>query len=234
MCTSFKKASVELCSSVAVVARRICSTLVDPVGLSPLIACRLIALDKCPGVHPIGIGEMVRRIIGKVISHIIRDDLQEAAGSSQLCAGQESGSEAAVYAIHKIFKEEETEAVLEVNDTNAFNRLNRQSTLQNIRVLCPFLAMALINTYRNNAELFIDGEYVLSREGTTQGDPLAMGMYALGILPLIRKLDHLAKQVWFADDATTGGKLKQLREWWDEIISVGPSYGYFANPKKTG
>ena len=233
MCTSFKKASLELYSSVAMVARRICSTLVDPVGLSPLIACRLIALDKCPGVRPIGIGKTVRRIIGKAISHIIRDDLQEAAGSSQLCAGQESGSEAAVHAIHKIFKEEETEAVLEVDATNAFNRLNRQSTLQNIRVLCPSLATALINTYRNNAELFIDGESVLSREGTTQGDPLAMGMYALGILPLIRKLDHLAKQVWFADDTTAGGKLKQLCEWWDEIVSVGPSYGYFANPKKT-
>ncbi len=60
-----------------------------------------------------------------------------------------------------------------------------------------------------------------------------MAMYALGILPLIRKIDHHAKQVWFADDATAGGKLKQLRKWWDELISCGPSYGYFANPSKT-
>ncbi len=233
MCTSFKKASTELCNSVAIVARRISTTLVDPVGLSPLIACRLIALDKCPGVRPIGIGETARRIIGKAILHIVREDIQEVAGSSQLCAGQKSGSEAAVHAIRKIFKKEETEAVLEIDATNAFNRLNRQSTLQNIRVLCPSLATTLINTYRNNAELFIDGECVSSKEGTTQGDPLAMAMYALGILPLIRKLDHLTKQVWFADDATAGGKLNQLRKWWDEIILCGPSYGYFANPSKT-
>ena len=111
--------------------------------------------------------------------------------------------------------------------------LNRQSTLLNIQVLCPAFATILINTYRENAELLIDGETILSREGTTQGDPLAMGMYALGILPLIRKLDHLGKQIWFADDATAGGKLTQLREWWDKIVSLGPAYGYYANPSKT-
>ena len=80
-------------------------------------------------------------------------------------------------------------------------------------------------------ELFF-GETVLSQEGTTQGDPLAMGMYALGILPLINKLDHLAKQVWFAKDATAGGKLSQLREWWDQIVCLGPKFGYHANPNK--
>ena len=60
-----------------------------------------------------------------------------------------------------------------------------------------------------------------------------MGMYALGTLPLIRQLDHLAKQVRFADDASAGGKLYQLRKWWDKIVSLGPKYGYFANPEKT-
>ena len=26
-----------------------------------------------------------------------------------------------------------------------------------------------------------------------------------------------------------GGKLTQLREWWDKIVSLGPTFGYFAN-----
>ena len=79
----------------------------------------------------------------------------------------------------------------------------------------------------------MDGEVMRSQEGTTQGDPLAMGMYALGILPLIKNLDHIVKQVWYADDASAGGKLVKLREWWDGIISLGPKYGYYANPLKT-
>ena len=39
-------------------------------------------------------------------------------------------------------------------------------------------------------------------EGTTQGDPLAMPMYALGVDALS---DDFVKQVWYADDASTCG-----------------------------
>ena len=66
----------------------------------------------------------------------------------QLCAGQESGCEAAVTDMQKIFSDENTEAILQADANNAFNCLNRQSTLRNIQVLCPSFATVLINTYR--------------------------------------------------------------------------------------
>ena len=50
LCTSFKTASADLCESIASTARRLCSQYVDPASISALVACRLIALDKCPGV----------------------------------------------------------------------------------------------------------------------------------------------------------------------------------------
>ena len=85
--------------------------------------------------------------------------------------------------------------------------------------------------YREHSELFIDGETIRSQEGTTQGDPLAMGMYALGTLSLIHELKP---QVWFSDDATAGGKLTQLREWWDKIVSLGPTFGYLPILRRLG
>ena len=43
LCTSFHSASDDLCSSLALVARRLCTNVVDPNGVSALVACRLIA-----------------------------------------------------------------------------------------------------------------------------------------------------------------------------------------------
>ena len=54
-----------------------------------------------------------------------------------------------------------------------------------------------------------------------------MAMYAVAITPLIRSFeDDETKQVWFADDATAGGRLIGLRRWWDRIVERGPVYGY--------
>ena len=176
MCISFKQASGDLCDAIASVARRMCSSFLDPKGFAALVACRLIALDKCPGVRPIGIGETVRRIIGKATALAIRDDIQDAAGPLQVCAGHLAGCEAAVHAMRQVFDASDTNAVLLVDASNAFNSLNRQAALRNIHQLCPALSKILVNTYREDVQLFIDGEVLLSQEGTTQGDPLAMAM----------------------------------------------------------
>lgn len=55
--------------TLALVAKRICTTLVDPLGLAPLTAYRLIALDKSPGVNPIGVGKTVRHIHNRLVHH---------------------------------------------------------------------------------------------------------------------------------------------------------------------
>lgn len=74
-----------------------------------------------------------------------------------------------------IFQDEDTEAGLEVDATNAPACLNRQSTLQNIQVLFPSFATMLI-TYREKTQncLYSGGETDLSQEETTQGDHLTM------------------------------------------------------------
>ena len=234
LCTSFQRASNDLCCSLALVARKLCTSCVDPDGIIAMVACRLIALNKCPGVRPIGVGEVVRRIIAKAVLSIVKLDVLEAAGCLQLCAGQDAGNEAAVHAMRAIFCDNSTEAVLLVDASNAFNCLNQQVALHNIQTLCPPLANILINTYRKDVPLFIDGRHIFSSEGTTQGNPLAMGMYSGSVTPLIASLqDSHVKQVWFADDATAGGTLHGLRDWWSRLQDLGSLYGYYPNALKT-
>ena len=103
LCSSFGSASYDLCSALGAVGRRLCSSLVNPQSISALVACRLIPLNKCPGVRPIGVGEVPRRIIAKAILRIIGKDVEEAAGPLQVCAGQDGGCEAAVHAMRSIF-----------------------------------------------------------------------------------------------------------------------------------
>ena len=109
------------------------------------------------------------------------------------------------------FQREETEALLLGNASNAFNSLDLQTALHNIQSLSLSLATALINTCRAPSELYVDGDV----EGTTQGDPPAMPMYALAPIP--QDSVNNVNQVWYADVASGAGKVNRLREWWDQI-----------------
>ena len=128
-----------------------------------------------------------------------------------MCAGHKSGSEATIHAMQEIFEQDNSDAVLLVDASNAFSALNRAAALHNIKMLCPSIATYAINTYREPARLFIVGGQELgSSEGTTQGDPLAMNLYAISLQPLITRLEvkSAASQCWYADDATGCGSLE--------------------------
>ena len=223
----------DLCASIAKMTKRLCSEYVDPQGISSLLACRLIALDKSPGVRPIGVGEVLRRVIAKAALHVTSDDIISLTGPFQLCTGHTSGCEAGAHSMRMIYENPNTEAILLIDAMNAFNSLNREAALTNIQSLCPSIAPFLINSYRNDNLMFINGEVIFSKEGTTQGDPMAMPMYALSTLPLIWKVANETNQIWYADDASAGGSVNGVRDWWEKIQQEGPRYGYFPNSNKS-
>jgi len=141
----------------------------------------------------------------------------------------------------EIFSNEETEAVLLIDATNAFNSVNRMAFIHNTKVICPSLATFVQNCYQYHARLFVlGGAEIKSMEGTTQGDPIAMFIYAIAIIPLIlRSAEKVktesveAKIAAFADDLAGVGKLTGLKVLWDEICRTGPKYGYFPEPSKS-
>ena len=82
-------------------------------------------------------------------------------------------------------------------------------------------------------ELFVYGESIFSTEGTTQGDPMGVLMYALGVMPLIHKLNSRSiTLIWYSDDACACSSLQDLHQWWDDLLSLGPNCGYYINTSK--
>ena len=244
---NFSTCSSEFRSEFATFIRQLCTEKVELTSkqgnctssLEAFLACRLIPLDKCPGLRPIGVGEVLRRIAGKVVMNVVKGDVQTAAGSLQVCAGQAGGCEAAIHAMRAIYEDDESDAILLIDAANAFNSLNRDAMLNNIKNLCPIAYIYAYNCYSVHARLFVTGGKELrSKEGTTQGDPPSMAFYAIGLMPLIlrharREQVSKAKQVGFADDMTGGGKLLMLREFFDGVVENGPMYGYDAEPTKS-
>jgi len=69
LCTAFQEASD---SPLSAVARRLAASFVDPASLSAFTASRLIALDKQPGVRPIGVGEICRMLLSRAVLCVVR------------------------------------------------------------------------------------------------------------------------------------------------------------------
>ena len=101
----FKKESKDLREEIATLARKLATEIIDPSTIDSLIACRLIPLNKIPGVRPIGIGEVLRRIIGKAIGWTLKTDIQESAGPLQTSTGLKAGADT----------EDDTDAVILVD-----------------------------------------------------------------------------------------------------------------------
>ena len=242
---NFGQASEDFRNEFATAIKKLCTELVDVINvdgcatsdIEAFLACRLIPLDKCPGLRPIGVGEVLRRIAGKVFMAVVKGDVQESVGSLQVCAGQAGGCEAAIHAMRSLYESEDTDAVLLIDAANAFNSMNRSAMLQNIERICPAAYIYAYNCYASHARLFVlGGKEIRSMEGTTQGDPPSMAFYAIGLLPLIwclaEPVDH-AKEAAYADDLTGAGKLNQLKQWFDSIVVNGPKLGYNAEPTKS-
>ena len=68
----------------------------------PVIASRLVSLDKCPGVMTVGIGEVCFQLIAKIVRQDRRSHSNEACGSVNICVILEAGIKGAIHAVREM------------------------------------------------------------------------------------------------------------------------------------
>ena len=55
-------------------------------------------------MRPIGVGKVLRRIMGKCVTKVTKPNVIDASGSLRACAGHKSGSEAAIHTMRELFE----------------------------------------------------------------------------------------------------------------------------------
>ena len=66
-----------------------------------LMMCRIVALDKRPGVKPMGIGETLCRALSKLVLQSEGDQVNAACSNIQFFMGLEAGREGSTHTIRR-------------------------------------------------------------------------------------------------------------------------------------
>ena len=90
--------------SICCITWRLANNIVPWEDIRALKAKRLIALNKLPGVRPIGVGEVGDRFLGKIMAYVTGDDVRIECNNDQLCSGIRGGIEGAIHGISQLFE----------------------------------------------------------------------------------------------------------------------------------
>ena len=93
---------------------------------------RLIALDKQPGVRPVGVGETWQSLFSKIVLKVTGPEATMACRDDQLCAGLKVGIDGTIHRIQSLWDKNlsmEEWSFLLVDAKNMFNKINRVGML---------------------------------------------------------------------------------------------------------
>ena len=123
-----------------------------------LMMCREVTLDKMPGVRPLEIGDIIRRLIAKCVLEVAGPQATDVCGSTNLCAGLKLGCEGAVHRISVLWDElsaDENIGFLLIDADNGFNEYSQIQMLWTIRHEWPAGAKFAFNCYKHQALLLV-------------------------------------------------------------------------------
>ena len=194
---------------------------------------RLIALDKQPGVRPVGVGETWRQMFAKIVLKVMGPEATMAFQDDQLFSGFKLGINGAVCIFQALWDENsstEEWGFLLVDAKNAFNEINRLGMLWTVQHLWSSGDHFIVNCYCHWSLLVLRNgngtdSILYSREDVKQRDPIVIIVYGIGILPLINNLKRAIPDItqpWYADDAVYLGTFAILDTYFYSLTRQGP------------
>jgi hypothetical protein len=173
-----------------------------------LMAGRLLAIDKFPGIRPIEIGETWWRAISKCILHVAGKDNKEACGIDQLCAGLESGIEGAIQAIQHMWSFTRLKTCSLMHLMRSMNRTGaacygRFGTSGQAEQSLPSTAIKAGPPSGSEATTALASFFEVKK-----ASPMETRFLCLLVL---KKMYPKMNQAWYADDAGVGGNFDHQR-----------------------
>ena len=156
----------------------------------------LIDLYNHTRVSAVGIGDIILWLLAKTILEFSGEDSTHACGKSQLHCGLSAGIKVGIHSIHLSCTQhyyEEGWGFILIGASNSFADMSCMGIMWTVRHLWLSIARFNFKFYWHHTQLFVvnldrEDDTILSRWGVTQGDPLAMVVYGMGFLPLIKYL----------------------------------------------
>jgi len=176
--------------------------------------------------RPIALIDILRRWITKAVAFQYKKKWAQCLGSIQYAVGISGGNEKIIHTLSSFIEAVDNNVfcIGEGDCRNAFNSCNREMFMLNLKKeffeLYPFFYL----WYSGESKLifeFEDGskKFILSSEGTTQGDPGAMFLFCVGLKTPLTNIQNRAPPqtmiVSFADNINLGSEKKHFNTLWN-------------------
>ena len=191
-------------AALAAFCTRIANGSFSDECMAVITAARLVPIGKpSGGLRPIAVGDVFRRLAGKLLMDAIVAKTTEYLRPEQVGVQVPNAAETAARKVRLWTQDAKPdEVLLQVDMRNAFGSVDRRKMLAEVKHHCPCLFPYAAACYRHANVLLGDGYAVESTRGVQQGDVLGPALFAIALQPVVERLReiNLELHMWYLDD----------------------------------